>query len=80
MIIEITEQLARHRWVVHMDLWEAGFNSLDEAEAFVRQLKARIDAPHAWPVTAVTVPLSRQPPGFRSGPAVVQRALADLAR
>jgi hypothetical protein len=79
MIIEITEQLARHRWLVHMDGWEAGFNNLDEAEAFVRQLKARINAPHAWPVTAATVPLTGQAPGNQSGTAVVQRALADLA-
>jgi hypothetical protein len=47
-----------------MDGWEVGFDSRDEAEAFVRQLKARINAPHAWPVTAVTEPLTRQPPAF----------------
>lgn len=49
MIIEITEQLARHRWLVQMDVWEVGFDSRDEAEAFVRQL----NAPHVWPVTTV---------------------------
>ncbi|APC18430.1 hypothetical protein BLL42_22915 [Pseudomonas frederiksbergensis] len=80
MIIEITEQLARHRWIVHMDGWEAGFGSRDEAEAFVRQLKARINAPHAWPANAVTELLIRQPPGSRSDPVVEQRAQADLAR
>lgn len=80
MIIEITELLARHRWIVHMDRWEAGFVSRDEAEAFVRQLKARINAPHAWPANATTVPLTGQAPGNPSDAAIVQRAQADLAR
>lgn len=80
MIIEITEQLARHRWLVQMDVWEVGFDSRDDAEAFVRQLKARINAPHAWPATTVAKPLTRHPPGARSDPAVEQRVLADLAR
>ncbi|WP_223434272.1 MULTISPECIES: hypothetical protein [unclassified Pseudomonas] len=50
MIIDITEKPASHCWVVCMDALEVNFNSLSEAQAFVGQLKARIDAPHAWPI------------------------------
>jgi len=51
MIIEITEKRTSHGWAVHMDALEVNFNSMEEAKAFVDQLKARIDAPHIWPVT-----------------------------
>ncbi|WP_207284569.1 hypothetical protein [Pseudomonas sp. FW300-N2A2] len=63
MIIDITEKPASHCWVVCMDALEVNFNSLSEAQAFVGQLKARIEAPHAWPI----------PPG----PAAFTRLMAD---
>lgn len=49
MIIRIQEQHSTRRWSVYMDTWQAGFNSREQAESFVRQLKARIEAPHPWP-------------------------------
>lgn len=49
MIIDITEKPANHCWVVCMDALQVNFNSLEEAQAFVGQLKARIKAPHVWP-------------------------------
>lgn len=49
MIIDITEKPASHCWVVCMDALQVNFNSLGEAQAFVGQLKARIEAPHVWP-------------------------------
>jgi hypothetical protein len=52
MNIEITEIGVPHHWVVHMDDFEVNFNSQEQADAFVSQLKARIAAPHAWPGAA----------------------------
>ncbi|NWB29644.1 hypothetical protein [Pseudomonas gingeri] len=52
MNIEITEGRAGHGWIVHMDDQAVNFNSLEQATAFVDQLKARIEAPHVWPVAA----------------------------
>ena len=49
MIIDITETPASHCWVVCMDALQVNFNSLGEAQAFVGQLMARIQAPHVWP-------------------------------
>jgi hypothetical protein len=49
MFIEITEKPASHRWGVCIDALEVNFNSLAQAQAFVDQLKARIEAPHVWP-------------------------------
>jgi hypothetical protein len=51
MIIDIEEKRTIHGWVVHMDALAVNFNSLEEANAFVGQLKSRIDAPHRWPNT-----------------------------
>ncbi|WP_223547327.1 hypothetical protein [Pseudomonas sp. A-B-19] len=52
MIIDITEKPANHCWVVCMDALQVNFNSQGEAQAFVGQLKARIEAPHVWPSVA----------------------------
>ncbi|CRL52148.1 hypothetical protein H8F22_12470 [Pseudomonas sp. P154a] len=52
MIIAITEKRTTHRWVVQLDNLEVNFNRQEEAQAFVGQLKARINAPHKWPDTA----------------------------
>ncbi len=49
MIIDITEKPASHCWVVCMDALQVNFNSQGEAQAFVGQLMARIQAPHVWP-------------------------------
>jgi hypothetical protein len=51
MIIEVSQKQVNHGWAVQLDALEVNFNSLEEAQAFVAQLKARIDAPHAWPST-----------------------------
>lgn len=50
MLIQITEKRRNHCWAVHMDAWEVNFNKEEEAKAFIGKLKARIDAPHAWPI------------------------------
>jgi hypothetical protein len=52
MIIAISEKRTTHRWVVQLDNLEVNFNGQAEAQAFVGQLKARINAPHTWPVAA----------------------------
>lgn len=52
MNIGIKEKQTTHGWVVHMDALEVNFNTLEEANAFVGQLQARIDAPHRWPNSA----------------------------
>jgi hypothetical protein len=51
MIIEVSEKPVNRGWAVQLDALEVNFNSLEEAQAFVAQLKARIDAPHVWPST-----------------------------
>ncbi|MGE8337959.1 hypothetical protein [Pseudomonas laurylsulfatiphila] len=49
MIIDIKAKPASHCWVVCMDALKVNFNTLGEAQAFVGQLTARIEAPHVWP-------------------------------
>lgn len=49
MFIDITEKPASHCWGVCIDALEVNFNSQAQAQAFVDQLKARIEAPHVWP-------------------------------
>jgi len=56
MLIEIETPLDGQRWIVHLDAWEVGFNSLEQAQAFVTRLRARIDAPHPWPSGARQMP------------------------
>lgn len=74
MIIEITEKQTSHCWAVHMDALQVSFNSLEDAKVFVGQLKARIDAPHVWPVAA------RAMPGRRSALAAGQNTRADVVK
>lgn len=62
MIIDITEKPAGHGWVVHMDALEVDFDSLEAATAFVGQLRARIDAPHAWPASPGQTRMPLGPP------------------
>lgn len=62
MFIDITEKPAARCWVVCMDALEVNFNSLGEAQAFVGQLKARIEAPHVWPSSPGPAGESRQMP------------------
>jgi hypothetical protein len=50
MNIAISATPAPHGWVVFLDDWQVNFNHLEDAQAFIGRLKARIDAPHAWPV------------------------------
>lgn len=50
MIIDMTQSPTRHCWVVRMDALEVSFNTREDAQAFVGQLKARIEAPHVWPI------------------------------
>lgn len=52
MNIGITQTRTPHGWVVQMDDLAVNFNSLEQANAFVGQLKARIAAPHVWPGAA----------------------------
>lgn len=66
MIIDIAQEPISHCWVVCMDAMEVNFNSLEEAQAFVGQLKARIEAPHVWPVTAGAAAFKRQMPDGRT--------------
>ena len=61
MRIEIMEKPTVHGWVVCLDALQVNFNSLEEAQAFVDQLKARIDAPRAWPVSRPAAFTSRRP-------------------
>ncbi|WP_223455520.1 MULTISPECIES: hypothetical protein [unclassified Pseudomonas] len=70
MIIDITQKPVSHCWVVYMDALEVNFNSLGEAQAFVGQLKARIEAPHVWPSGAGPVDDTRRIPE-RQTPSVV---------
>lgn len=79
MIIEIHKQHSRNRWSVHMDAWEAGFNSLGEAESFVRLLKARIDAPHDLPAIRETALSGHLPVGISPRPPVSRGLHADGA-
>ena len=65
MIIEITQKQATDGWIVYMDDLAVDFNSREGAQAFVDQLKARIDAPHVWPVSAGPTAFTRPFPGGR---------------
>lgn len=49
MNIDISATAAPHGWVVSLDDCRVYFNQLQEAQAFVSRLQARIDAPHPWP-------------------------------
>lgn len=49
MNIDITKARKLHCWLVHLDDLAVNFNSLEQASAFVSQLKVRIAAPHVWP-------------------------------
>ncbi|CAI8712265.1 MULTISPECIES: hypothetical protein [Pseudomonas] len=72
MNIDITEQRVPHCWVVHLDALEVNFNSQEAASSFVGQLKARIEAPHVWPVTV------RSAASCRTVPAREQEVRFDL--
>lgn len=78
MIIDITQKPASQCWVVCMDALEVNFNSLGEAQAFVGQLKARIDAPHAWPISPGWAAVSRLMPDPRMACAKVEQVHIDL--
>jgi len=47
------------QWIVRMDAFVVRFDSKVAAQSFVDQLKARIDAPHAWPTLVDTAPVAR---------------------
>ncbi|MBT9264902.1 hypothetical protein KKQ10_08435 [Pseudomonas sp. MG-9] len=49
MNIDISATAVPHGWVVSLDDCRVYFNQLEDAQAFVSRLKARIDAPHPWP-------------------------------
>ncbi|MGH8387353.1 MAG: hypothetical protein ACRESJ_17990 [Pseudomonas sp.] len=78
MIIDITEKPASHCWVVCMDALEVNFNSLDGARAFVDQLKARIEAPHAWPISPSPAATTSLMPDRRAACPKGEQARADL--
>lgn len=78
MIIEITQKQATDVWMVCMDDLAVDFNSLEGAQAFVDQLKARIDAPHVWPVSTGRTSFTRPFPGGRSAYTRGARISADL--
>lgn len=52
MNIEISATAAPHGWIVSLDDWQVSFDQLEDAQAFVRRLKARLDAPHPWPLAS----------------------------
>lgn len=62
MMIDITQEQATACWVVHMEGVAVEFKTLEGAQAFVRRLRTRIDAPHAWPINV------DPPPCPASGP------------
>ncbi|MGF6092663.1 hypothetical protein [Pseudomonas sp. 18173] len=78
MIIDITEKPTSHCWVVRMDALEVNFNNLSEAQAFVGQLKARIEAPHAWPIPLGSAAFTRLMPDHRTAYPNAEQARADL--
>ncbi|ANY86564.1 MULTISPECIES: hypothetical protein [Pseudomonas] len=52
MNVYIEENADQHRWCVHMDQWQVGFRTPDEAEQFVERLIARLNAPHSLDMIA----------------------------
>jgi len=78
MIIEITQKQATDVWMVCMDDLAVDFNSLEGAQAFVDQLKARIDAPHVWPVRTGRTSFTRPFPGGQSAYTRGAKMSADL--
>lgn len=78
MVIDIMRKPAGHCWVVCMDALEVNFNSLDDAQAFVGQLKARIDAPHVWPIPPSRAAISGRVPDRRTACPKYEPARADL--
>jgi hypothetical protein len=78
MIIDIEDKRTIHGWVVRMDALAVNFNSLEEANAFVGQLKARIDAPHSWPNTAGQRAFRTPDLGGRCTPVNETNVRADL--
>lgn len=78
MIIDITQKQTTHDWVVHMDALEVVFESLEGAQAFVDQLKARIAAPHIWPINVGPAAFTRPMTGSRSPCAMGAKVRADL--
>lgn len=78
MIIDITEKPTSHCWVVRMDALEVNFNSLGQAQAFVGQLKARIDAPHAWPIPFGSAAFARPMSAPRTASPKGEEVRADL--
>jgi hypothetical protein len=78
MIIDITQKPTSHCWVVRMDAFEVNFNSLGQAQAFVGQLKARIDAPHAWPIPPGSAALARPMSALRTASPKGKEVRADL--
>lgn len=78
MIIDITEKPTSHCWVVRMDALEVSFNSLSEAQVFVGQLKARIEAPHFWPIPPGSAAFTRLMPDLRTAYPKDEQARADL--
>ena len=59
MLIDITQEQATACWVVHMEGVAVEFKTLEGAHAFVRRLRTRIDAPHAWPINVDPPPVRR---------------------
>ncbi len=80
MIIDITQSPTSHCWVVHMDALEVKFHSLSKAQAFVDQLKARIEAPHAWPMPLGPAAYTRLMPDHRTAYPRNEQARADLVK
>ncbi|WP_433771511.1 hypothetical protein [Pseudomonas putida] len=66
MIIDIREKPASHCWVVCLDALQVNFNSLGEAQSFVGQLNARIEAPHVWPIPSSAAAITRLMPDART--------------
>ena len=80
MIIDIKEERTTHGWVVQMDALKVNFNSLEAAKVFVGQLKARIEAPHEWPMTTGPAAFARPTPDHRTTSATDQKARTDLVK
>ncbi|WP_338524910.1 hypothetical protein NUH87_04320 [Pseudomonas batumici] len=51
MLISIEEVKTNAGWLVVMNAWRVRFRSYAEAEAFVKRLKDRINAPHPLPIS-----------------------------
>jgi hypothetical protein len=78
MNIDIKKKQTTHGWVVHMDALEVSFNTQEEANAFVGQLQARIDAPHRWPNSSDLMVFPAPALGCCSAPVNETTVRADL--